>query len=228
MNYQAHYNKLIERAQNRLLEGYCEQHHIVPRCMGGVDEADNLVRLTAEEHYVAHQLLVKMNPGHKGLIYAARMMTTDSNGGRVNNKLYGWLKRRYSIARTGFKHTAEARAKISAAQIGTKHSAATKAKMSASAMGIRPSAEARAKMSKAKENYVPWNAGMKTGIVTAGAFKKGNTPWNVGKPAYTKALEINGVTYNSRREAAKMLKKDETTIIRWLANGKAIDLGITS
>lgn len=100
MNYKAHYNKLIERAQGRLLEGYCEQHHVVPRCMGGTNDSENLVRLTAEEHYVAHQLLVKMWPGHRGLIYAAIVMSYDLHGRRTHNKLYGWLRRKYAKAQS--------------------------------------------------------------------------------------------------------------------------------
>ena len=70
MDYTKHYNLLIERAKNRLLECYTERHHIVPRCMGGSDDLDNLVDLTPEEHYVAHQLLVKMHPGEHKLVYA--------------------------------------------------------------------------------------------------------------------------------------------------------------
>ena len=107
MNYQKHYNLLIERAKNRNLEGYKERHHIVPCCMGGTDERDNLVELTAEEHFVAHQLLVKMYPDHDGLKWAAVLMTGHSNGKRANNKLYGWLKRQCQKAckqRTGEKN----------------------------------------------------------------------------------------------------------------------------
>lgn len=137
MNYIEHYNKLIERAKTRLLEGYSEQHHVVPRCLGGSDAADNLVRLTAEEHYVAHQLLVKMYPGHRGLIKAACMMALNANGNRPDNKMYGWLKQQHSIAQskamTGVKRgpmTEEHKRKISAAHKGMKHSIETRRKIS--------------------------------------------------------------------------------------------------
>jgi hypothetical protein len=92
MDYFRIYDRLIERAKNRLLEGYNEQHHIVPVCMGGTNEQANLVSLTPEEHYVAHQLLVKMYPSNRKLLYAAKMMGST----RPTNKLYGWLKRRFS------------------------------------------------------------------------------------------------------------------------------------
>jgi len=100
MNYQKHYDALINRAKNRLLEGYCETHHIIPRCMGGNNDADNLVDLTAEEHYVAHQLLVKMHPNNHKLVAAAIYMTTGSSSNkkyRMNNKLYKWIKELHQL-----------------------------------------------------------------------------------------------------------------------------------
>lgn len=98
MNYQKHYDALINRAKNRLLEDYCETHHIIPRCMGGTDDPTNLVDLTAEEHYVAHQLLIKIYPNNSKLVFAATAMVMSSDTTIRNNKLYGWIKRKnYSI-----------------------------------------------------------------------------------------------------------------------------------
>jgi hypothetical protein len=91
MNYQKHYNLLIERAKYRVLKSYTEKHHIIPECIGGSNAKDNLVRLTPEEHYVAHQLLVKMYPDNAKLIFAAHML----NKGR-NNKLYGWIRKKHA------------------------------------------------------------------------------------------------------------------------------------
>jgi len=97
MNYQRIYDTIIGRGKNRILEGYKEKHHIVPRCLGGTDDTKNLVDLTAEEHYVAHQLLVKIYPNNIKLVSAAMFMTANGAGqGRSRNKTYGWLKRRYS------------------------------------------------------------------------------------------------------------------------------------
>lgn len=61
MNYLSIYNSLIEK---RLLIPvpnieYSEQHHIKPKCLGGDDSKENLVRLTAREHFMAHCLLYK-------------------------------------------------------------------------------------------------------------------------------------------------------------------------
>lgn len=71
--------------------------------MGGTNDPLNLVKLTLEEHYVAHQLLTKIHPGHHGLLHAAMMMCV----GRPTNKRYGWIRRQHrEIAkqRTGAKN----------------------------------------------------------------------------------------------------------------------------
>jgi hypothetical protein len=74
MNYQKIYNQLINRARTRTLQGYHERHHVVPKCMGGTEDLDNLVDLTAREHYIAHKLLWKIYPNHHGIIKAFWMM----------------------------------------------------------------------------------------------------------------------------------------------------------
>lgn len=96
LNYKKIYDRLIDRGIHRSINGYKENHHIVPRCMGGSDEKENLVYLTPEEHYLAHQLLVKIYPNNPKLVRAASMMIVN----RPSNKMYGWLRRRFSIAQS--------------------------------------------------------------------------------------------------------------------------------
>lgn len=94
MDYKKIYNDLIFRGKHRLLDSYKETHHIIPKCIGGTDETENLVELTPEEHYLAHQLLVKIYNNNHALVKAAMMMRCN----RPTNKVYGWLRRRHSIA----------------------------------------------------------------------------------------------------------------------------------
>ena len=47
-----------------------EEHHILPRSLGGKDEPSNLIWLFPEEHYVAHRLLYLENPNNEKLAYA--------------------------------------------------------------------------------------------------------------------------------------------------------------
>jgi hypothetical protein len=165
MNYKKHYNRLIKRTRDRVLEGYSERHHVKPHCLGGGDEAKNIVRLTAEEHFVAHQLLVKMHPGHRGLVHAAWAMARDAYGTRLNNKRFGWLKRLLAEAvsdrHTGKIMSAKSRRKLSAAKkgkpngtLGLHHSEETKRKIGASnaisQLGKKHSKKTRMKMGLAR------------------------------------------------------------------------------
>lgn len=74
MDYLKIYNQLVNRAGNRKLAYYTEKHHITPRCMGGSDEAENIVELTAREHFIAHILLCEIYPQNTKLKHALFLM----------------------------------------------------------------------------------------------------------------------------------------------------------
>lgn len=147
MNYQAIYDRLIERSRNRTINGYSERHHILPRCLGGGDEEANIAVLTAEEHYLAHQLLVRLYPGDLGILSAAHVMTTTRHAGRSANKLYGWLRRRMAVAQTGLKRPPSVGQKIAARLRGRTLPPEVIAKMKISMKGKIRSAETRKRMS---------------------------------------------------------------------------------
>lgn len=64
MDYKKHYNLLMgKRTNNPPSEHvYSERHHIIPVSLGGTNNKNNLVILTAREHFVAHMLLAEMYP----------------------------------------------------------------------------------------------------------------------------------------------------------------------
>ncbi|YP_010844128.1 homing endonuclease [Salmonella phage KM16] len=162
MNYALIYERLTSRAANRVIDGYTESHHIIPKCMGGNNSDSNLVRLTPEEHYLAHQLLVRIYPNHKGLKYALYLMTIAPNGRRNNNKMFGWIKRDYiknrpvSRGMLGRKHTTEAKQKMKqkrALQIITDE---TKLKISKTKTGVKFTDEALASFREKRANNQNW------------------------------------------------------------------------
>ena len=76
-------NILNTRGRFACGEEYHERHHIVPKCLGGTNNEDNLIDLFAREHFVAHKLLAKENLENKSLIYAWHMMSTARNSERL-------------------------------------------------------------------------------------------------------------------------------------------------
>lgn len=57
------YYSIINSAKDRKIDGYTERHHIIPKSLDGNNSPENLVRLTAREHYICHRLLTKMTIG---------------------------------------------------------------------------------------------------------------------------------------------------------------------
>ena len=103
MNYSAQYDKLIStrKAMNRIKSRFdnMENHHIIPRSMGGGDDAENLVLLTLKEHFVAHLLLYEIykNPQMNYALYM--MMTTGSGDGSK----YNYSSRQYEHSRKNYR-----------------------------------------------------------------------------------------------------------------------------
>ena len=105
MDYISHYNSLIQKSKNRKLQGYTEIHHVIPRCMGGSNDKDNLVILTAREHFIAHLLLYKIYPKNLALVKAIYMMCIGHSIHRISNRFYERYKidfaKAQSISQTG-------------------------------------------------------------------------------------------------------------------------------
>ena len=98
MTYQEYIQNILdERGRFGIPDGeYKERHHIVPKCMGGNNKKDNLIDLTAQEHYEVHKLLSEENPRNLGLLYAWHMM---SHGGGSSKKRTVQNEEEYTQAR---------------------------------------------------------------------------------------------------------------------------------
>lgn len=96
--YTRWYYSIIEKAKNRdLKEEYFENHHTIPKCLGGVNDKSNLVKLLAREHFICHLLLTKMHDDHR-LKFALHMMAIinpKQNGKRIviKSHTYAYIKK---------------------------------------------------------------------------------------------------------------------------------------
>jgi len=129
--YTSYYNNIINKAKNRLLDGYYETHHIIPKSLGGTNLKENLVNLTAREHFICHLLLTKMYEGDakSKMIHAAWAMTTLENEFqqryKITSKIYESLRIEYAelvsnrlSGKPGRKHSEETKKKLSLAMAG--------------------------------------------------------------------------------------------------------------
>ena len=100
------YKSIINRSHDRVLIGYRENHHIIPRCMGGGNEKTNIAILTAREHFICHYLLTKMVVGVncKKMFNALNKMNQSKNTQtrhKLNSHLFQYLREGVSKYNTG-------------------------------------------------------------------------------------------------------------------------------
>ena len=165
--YNRWYNTITERARDRVLKGYTEKHHIQPRSLGGTDDKNNLVDLTAREHFICHWLLTKMHTGEAKakMIYALNGMKRSNTFAqryetKITARVYENLKKEFSRVHSetmkgkipwnkGVPITEEQREKNKIAATGKKFSQEVIEKRSAKIRGQKRSEETKKKMSLA-------------------------------------------------------------------------------
>lgn len=147
--YSKWYFKIINSAKQIPRTGYVEKHHIIPKCMNGSDNLENLVNLSAREHFVCHLLLTKMvneEPYLSKLKYAVILMVSTRNV-KISSRLYENI--RSNIKQTPEwikKRTAHFKGRVSP----------TKGMMAWN-RGVPISDNAKDKSSKKLKGRKPWN-----------------------------------------------------------------------
>jgi|688.fasta_scaffold749808_1 hypothetical protein len=94
------YYKITSNAKQRITEGYTELHHIIPQSMGGSNNKENLVHLTAREHFICHWLLIKMTEGEdrSKMLYALNGMKAENRyQQRYHTKITARVYEKYRI-----------------------------------------------------------------------------------------------------------------------------------
>jgi hypothetical protein len=111
MNYIKIYENIIYRAknQNRIKvkgsQGY-ENHHIIPKSVGGLNNKGNLVLLTPKEHYICHRLLVEIykNTPFSNKMYYAMWCMINGSGNQIryspSSRIYDKLRNEIIISRS--------------------------------------------------------------------------------------------------------------------------------
>lgn len=101
--YTKWYYMIIKNSKNQVRsknDGYFERHHIIPHSLGGTNEIDNLVLLTAKEHFICHLLLPKMCKQeyhyHK-MMFALKAMGQHRGIKRAYcSRMYNYLRPKFS------------------------------------------------------------------------------------------------------------------------------------
>lgn len=161
----ARYNKFISALKEQTVEGYSENHHIVPRSHGGSSRKDNLIVLTPRQHFIAHRMLWKAYGGSMARAYF--MMSATGKYGKIGSKTYAMAREDYSkqvVIQMAVKpnipaFTPEHRAKLRQAKLGRKLSPEHCANIGKARLGCKLSKEHKMKISNTKsQQYLKWVA----------------------------------------------------------------------
>ena len=171
------YFSIINNAQSRtLLDIYCEKHHIIPKSLGGLNDSNNLVILTAREHYVCHLLLTKMTVGkdRTKMVYAAWRMCCNKN-----------TNRNYKVTARVYQRIKEERSTHLKTLVGEKnHNFGKKTGRTSEHF----TQEWRENLSKAKKGKTTWNKGIartneeKAKMSATRKIRAKDSNWNVRPP----------------------------------------------
>lgn len=174
--YAKWYFAIVDRAKTRVLDGYQEKHHILPRSLGGSDASDNVVSLTAREHFICHLLLTKITHG-KDLVKmrkAIRYMTCvpkKMQGLRYvpNSRIFEIARKEAALANKGNLEIAE---KISKAHKGKVLTEEHKASISTGGKGKHKVSEEHKAIISQTHKGVPKKESSKQKMVEAWVERK--------------------------------------------------------
>lgn len=223
MNYQQIYNKIIEKAKTRQIEGYTEKHHVIPKCMGGSDNKNNLVELTAREHFVCHLLLCEIYPDEVKLKQALFLMSigkqkTKNKHYKISNRTYERLKSEYSLLLIGKPRDQKTKNKISKALKGKKLSNEIKQKISLGRKGVKSKPYKKGnehklfgkkKSEEHSKKIGLGHKGKKTHTVPHSEEAKLKISQSKRKWEYIEQIDKNGniiATFNTQAEAERLYK----------------------
>ena len=101
------YCTLIRYFRTITFDGYSENHHIIPKSMGGDDSKENLIRVSARVHFILHWLLWKSFKNREMSFAFHVMLFGDPNNtrySRLNSKTYSALMQDCRKLNTGENH----------------------------------------------------------------------------------------------------------------------------
>jgi hypothetical protein len=94
------YLKFINYYKNIKFDGYIENHHIIPRSFNGTNNKNNLIKLGARQHYIAHLLLARATNSPK-MIKALHKMVYSTTGDvqrdyKITSRVYAYIREEHA------------------------------------------------------------------------------------------------------------------------------------
>jgi hypothetical protein len=201
--------KMQERKKSK--KDYFEAHHIIPHSLGGTKEKENIVLLTAREHFICHILLTKMTSGkdRMRMIYAVYRLCTPksvNHAERYSSKTYEIFRKTFAknISGTNSVHYGTTKTEVTKARIRETRKAKGYNTPEKNGMyGKSHTTDAKQKMSETKKIN---NIGQSQKFIDANPIKK--------------RITDGSIVYPSVREASRLIPMHRNVIRRLMREGK--------
>ena len=101
--YKNVYTSLIDKAKATIFSKECflEKHHILPRCLGGTDDCENIVLVPIKWHVTLHLLLARIYNNNSSLLLTAYLMTKSRSGIKTTVRVSAWLRESFMKGQVG-------------------------------------------------------------------------------------------------------------------------------
>jgi hypothetical protein len=218
-HHYSRYQRFIGSLRGQSVDGYAEVHHIVPRSLGGSDDADNLIRLTARQHYIAHWMLARALGGAAARAFF--MMSNFGKYGQVNSTTYQIARQEYALlvvdqmrGRVMPPVSQETREKQRKAKLGRKLSPEHIEKVRRTRIGKKMGPEFAAKVSEAKRGKSNGRLGHSVSEATKkriGDAQRGILNHMAGRKHSPETRE--------KMRLAHMKRKQNQQYLAWVAEG---------
>jgi len=232
MNHLKQYNLIIKNCKKQKRKKYLktnkryiyyENHHIISKCLGGNNNKENLVLLTAREHFICHKLLTYIYKGNKKIANAYCRMTWDKNGKRnISARDYAYAKELKASIPMSEKTKQKMRkpkgpmSEIHKQNIGKAAKGRKRTKES-----IKKQQETRIKNKKQyPKGRIPWNKGLTKDIdirvknmtEKTGKTLKGKPSKNKGKHRTEEQKEHLRIINTGKKQSKETIEKRKTTM----------------
>jgi hypothetical protein len=146
--HEIRYQKFIKSRKDRTIpkDSIIEKHHIIPKSLGGDNSKENLIKLTAKEHFIAHLILWKAYGGKMAQAFFMMNQRNTTSGkyeGKLTSRQYSRLREDHSIYRKKFQHKEESKKKTSASMIGVSKSQSHRENIAKARKGTHTSDEVK-------------------------------------------------------------------------------------
>lgn len=204
------------------LSGYNEKHHILPRCLNGKNNKENLVLMPVRYHIMAHIILMEIYPEKSKLAYAVFLMASledpkgssntirerfKSSSNHLSTRTISRLREEAANKVSNMARSEERRRKLSLSRLGSKNPN----------YGKHPSEETKKKLSESNLKRRDEISNIVKNLWESGRYDNSNIHKKGSENSHAKKIVgPDGTIYGCLLDAVETSGIPSTTLRQWM------------